>query len=174
MLPNWVRCYRGQVKPLPRLCPRVLRDALVIRSLRLGLEDGLRRRDENTLLLGSVPTNTRTLYTLTHAVGALIAIQTLDGVGSIFGIVPILVVKDRTPGTGRFMWLRDHLRPCWYRLPRAQQSVAWLIQHLGTSVLSGLVCCCSRCIALVRVPETLSELLRINSESETNPRRRKR
>ncbi|HTQ97991.1 MAG TPA: MFS transporter, partial [Candidatus Acidoferrum sp.] len=43
------------------------------------------------------------LYTLTHAVGALIAIQTLDGVANaIFGIVSILVIKDRTQGTGRF------------------------------------------------------------------------
>jgi MFS family permease len=36
-------------------------------------------------------------------VGALIAIQTLDGVANaIFGIVSILVIKDRTQGTGRF------------------------------------------------------------------------
>jgi MFS family permease len=43
------------------------------------------------------------LYTLTHAVWALIAIQTLDGVANaIFGIVSILVIKDRTKGTGRF------------------------------------------------------------------------
>lgn len=43
------------------------------------------------------------LYTLTHAVGALIAIQTLDGVANaIFGIVSILIIKDRTQGTGRF------------------------------------------------------------------------
>jgi MFS family permease len=43
------------------------------------------------------------LYTLTHATGALIAIQTLDGMANaIFGILSILVVKDRTQGTGRF------------------------------------------------------------------------
>lgn len=43
------------------------------------------------------------LYTLTHAVGALIAIQILDGVANaIFVIVSILVIKDRTQGTGRF------------------------------------------------------------------------
>jgi MFS family permease len=43
------------------------------------------------------------LYTLTHAAGALIAIQMLDGVANaIFGIVSVLVVKDRTQGTGRF------------------------------------------------------------------------
>jgi MFS family permease len=43
------------------------------------------------------------LYTLTHAVRALIAIQILDGVANaVFGIVSILVIKDRTSGTGRF------------------------------------------------------------------------
>ena len=43
------------------------------------------------------------LYTLTHAAGALIAIQILDGVANaIFGIVSVLVIKDRTQGTGRF------------------------------------------------------------------------
>jgi MFS family permease len=43
------------------------------------------------------------LYTLTHVPAALIAIQILDGVAnSIFIIVAILVIKDRTEGTGRF------------------------------------------------------------------------
>jgi MFS family permease len=43
------------------------------------------------------------LYTLTHSASALIAIQILDGVANaIFIIVSILVIKDRTQGTGRF------------------------------------------------------------------------
>jgi MFS family permease len=43
------------------------------------------------------------LYTLTHAVGFLVGIQVLDGVANaIFGIVSILIVRDRTEGTGRF------------------------------------------------------------------------
>ena len=43
------------------------------------------------------------LYTLTHVAGTLIAIQVLDGVANaIFGVVSILVIKDRTGGTGRF------------------------------------------------------------------------
>ncbi len=43
------------------------------------------------------------LYTLVHGVGALIAVQLLDGVANaIFGVVSILVVADRTRGTGRF------------------------------------------------------------------------
>jgi MFS family permease len=43
------------------------------------------------------------LYTLTHNAGSLIAIQVLDGVANaIFVVVSILVVADRTRGTGRF------------------------------------------------------------------------
>jgi MFS family permease len=43
------------------------------------------------------------LYTLTHQAGSLIAIQLLDGVANaIFVVVSILVVADRTRGTGRF------------------------------------------------------------------------
>jgi MFS family permease len=43
------------------------------------------------------------LYTVTHSPAPLIAIQALDGVANaIFGIVSILVIKDRTQGTGRF------------------------------------------------------------------------
>lgn len=43
------------------------------------------------------------LYTLTHWSAALVAIQVLDGVANaIFGVVAILVIADRTRGTGRF------------------------------------------------------------------------
>ena len=43
------------------------------------------------------------LYTLTAQPAALIAIQCLDGVANaIFGVVAVLVVADRTRGTGRF------------------------------------------------------------------------
>src|SRR6202012_2486953 len=43
------------------------------------------------------------LYTVFHAVSALLAVQILDGVAnSIFGVVSILVIADRTRATGRF------------------------------------------------------------------------
>lgn len=43
------------------------------------------------------------LYTLTQNTAALIAIQFLDGVANaIFGVVSVLVVADRTRGSGRF------------------------------------------------------------------------
>jgi MFS family permease len=50
------------------------------------------------------------LYTLTHNTGSLIAIQLLDGVANaIFGVVAILVVADRTRGTGRFNLVQGSL-----------------------------------------------------------------
>jgi MFS family permease len=43
------------------------------------------------------------LYTVVHGAPALIAVQVLDGVANaIFGVVAILVIADRTRGTGRF------------------------------------------------------------------------
>jgi len=43
------------------------------------------------------------LYTVFHAVAALLAVQILDGIAnSIFGVVSILVIADRTRGSGRF------------------------------------------------------------------------
>jgi MFS family permease len=43
------------------------------------------------------------LYTLVHPAVLLIAIQTLDGIANaVFVVVAILVIKDRTRGTGRF------------------------------------------------------------------------
>jgi len=43
------------------------------------------------------------LYTVFHAVPALLAVQMLDGVANaIFGVVSILVIADRTRGSGRF------------------------------------------------------------------------
>src|SRR6202042_3614241 len=50
------------------------------------------------------------LYTLTHNTESLIAIQILDGVANaIFGVVSILVVADRTEGTGRFNLMQGAL-----------------------------------------------------------------
>ncbi len=50
------------------------------------------------------------LYTLTHATAALISIQFLDGVANaVFGVVSILVVADRTRGTGRFNFAQGTL-----------------------------------------------------------------
>ena len=50
------------------------------------------------------------LYTLTHNTASLIAIQVFDGIANaIFGVVSILVIADRTEGTGRFNLLQGAL-----------------------------------------------------------------
>jgi predicted MFS family arabinose efflux permease len=63
------------------------------------------RRGRRPLLLigfGVLPVRAL-LYTLTHVPAALIAIQCLDGIANtIFGVVAVLVIADRTRGTGRF------------------------------------------------------------------------
>jgi MFS family permease len=63
------------------------------------------RRGRRPLLLigfGVLPVRA-VLYTLTHLPAVLIAIQCLDGIANtIFTVVAVLVIADRTRGTGRF------------------------------------------------------------------------
>jgi MFS family permease len=100
------------------------------------------------------------LYTLTHAVGALIAIQTLDGVANaIFGIVSILVIKDRTQGTGRFNVAAGSLATMVGIGAAASTTIGGaLIQHfgyrasfLGLAAIAGL----AFTLLWLAVPETL-------------------
>jgi MFS family permease len=113
------------------------------------------------------------LYTLTHAVGALIAIQTLDGVANaIFGIVSILVVKDRTQGTGRFNVAAGSLATMVGIGAAASTTIGGvLIQHLGyRASFLGLASIALLAFALLwfAVPETLSDTFaNATSESET-------
>src|SRR5882762_6182634 len=101
------------------------------------------------------------LYTLTHAAGALVAIQTLDGVANaIFGIVSILVVKDRTQGTGRFNVAAGSLATTVGIGAAASTTFGGvLIQHLGyRASFLGLAGIGLVAFALLwfAVPETLS------------------
>src|SRR5467141_2739698 len=100
------------------------------------------------------------LYTLTHAAGALIAIQTLDGIANaIFGIVSILVVKDRTQGTGRFNIAVGSLATMVGIGAAASTTFGGvLIQHLGyRASFLGLAGIASLAFTLLwfAVPETL-------------------
>ena len=102
------------------------------------------------------------LYTLTHAVGALIAIQTLDGVANaIFGIVSILVVKDRTQGTGRFNVAAGSLATMVGIGAAVSTTIGGiLIQHLGyRASFLGLAGIALLAFALLwfAIPETLSD-----------------
>jgi len=102
------------------------------------------------------------LYTLTHGAGALIAIQTLDGVANaIFGIVSILVVKDRTQGTGRFNVAAGSLATMVGIGAAASTTIGGvLIQRLGyRASFLGLAGIALLAFALLwfAIPETLSD-----------------
>jgi len=83
------------------------------------------------------------LYTLTHAAGALIAISMLDGWRSHIRIVSILVVKDRTQGTGRFNIAAGACDRVASEPPRAQRSWGFdsASRYQDLSGLSGSLCC---------------------------------
>jgi MFS family permease len=89
--------------PLMSACIIVTQLVIAVTAAWIGRRAAAKGR-KSLLLLGFAVLPIRgVLCTLTHAAGALIAIQILDGVASaIFGIVAILVVKDRTQGTGCF------------------------------------------------------------------------
>ncbi len=89
--------------PFMSACIIVTQLVVAILAVWIGIWAGTKGRKPLLLVGFGVLPLRGVLYTLTHATVALIAIQTLDGVANaIFGIVSILVVKDRTEGTGRF------------------------------------------------------------------------
>jgi MFS family permease len=84
-------------------CVIVTQIVITLSAVWIGQRAATRGRKPLLLLGFGVLPIRGVLYTLTHVAGALIAIQVLDGIANaIFGIVAILVVKDRTRGTGRF------------------------------------------------------------------------
>ena len=100
------------------------------------------------------------LYTLFHAVPALLAVQALDGVAnSIFGVVSILVIADWTQGSGRFNLAQGALATA-VGLGAAFSNVfgGVLMERAGyrTSFLAlGAVACFATLLFLIAVPETL-------------------
>lgn len=100
------------------------------------------------------------LYTLTQATSALIAIQVLDGVANaIFGVVSILVIADRTHGTGRFNLAAGVLATMVGIGAAVSNTVGGqLIQHRGyTASFLGLaaIAVVAFLLLLFAVPETL-------------------
>jgi predicted MFS family arabinose efflux permease len=97
---------KGKAKeagPFMSACVLVTQLVVTLSAAWIGREAA--RRGRKPLLLvgfGVLPVRA-VLYTFARAATALIAIQILDGAANaIFGIVSILVIKDRTEGSGRF------------------------------------------------------------------------
>jgi predicted phosphodiesterase len=101
------------------------------------------------------------LYTLTHNIGGLIAIQLLDGVANaIFGVVSILVVADRARATGRFNLVQGSLATA-AGLGAALSTTfgGKLIQHFSyrISFLSlGVIAAIAFVLLWTAIPETLT------------------
>lgn len=89
--------------PFMSACVIVTQLVITVSAAWIGKRAGMKGR-KGLLFLGFGVLPIRgVLYTLTHFVPALIAIQLLDGVANaIFGVVSMLIVLDRTRGTGRF------------------------------------------------------------------------
>jgi MFS family permease len=100
------------------------------------------------------------LYTVASGVIPLIAIQILDGVANaIFGVVSILVIADRTEGTGRFNLMQGALATVVGIGAALSTTVGGtLIQHAGYPVsflgLAGIAAVATG-LLWVAVPETL-------------------
>jgi MFS family permease len=99
------------------------------------------------------------LYTVVHGVGALIAVQLLDGVANaIFGVVSILVVADRTRGTGRFNLAQGAVATA-VALGAALSTTigGWLMEHSGADVsfwILGALALLAFALLLFGIPET--------------------
>jgi MFS family permease len=88
--------------PFMSACIIVTQLVIAVSAAWIGTRAGKGRKPLLLLGFGVLPIR-GVLYTLTHVPAALIGIQFLDGVANaVFVIVSILVIKDRTEGTGRF------------------------------------------------------------------------
>jgi MFS family permease len=102
------------------------------------------------------------LYTVFHAVAALLAVQILDGIAnSIFGVVSILVIADRTRGTGRFNLAQGALATA-VGLGAALSNTfgGTLMEKSGYRIsflALGAVACLATLLLLFAVPETSPE-----------------
>lgn len=94
---------RASAAPFMAVCIVVTQVVIMLSAAAIGRYANLRGRKPLLLLGFAVLPIRAVLYTLTHNTSGLIAIQLLDGVANaIFGVVSILVVADRTRGSGRF------------------------------------------------------------------------
>jgi MFS family permease len=147
--------------PFMSACIIVTQLIITVSAAWIGNEALVRGRKPLLLLGFGVLPIRGVLYTLTHAVWALIAIQTLDGVANaIFGIVSILVIKDRTMGTGRFNLAAGSLASMVGIGAATSTTIGgMLIQHFSyrASFLSlAAIALLAFCVLWLAIPETLS------------------
>jgi MFS family permease len=159
--------------PFMSACIIVTQLVIALSAAWIGSRAGSKGRKPLLLLGFGVLPIRGVLYTLTHVTGALIAIQTLDGVANaVFGIVSILVIKDRTEGTGRFNLAAGTLATMVGIGAALSTTVGGvLIQHIGYQAsFLGLAAIALIAFVLLwlAVPETLSQGSSATATESTN------
>jgi len=153
---------QGTAAPFMSACIIVTQVVIMLSASAIGRFANLRGRKPLLLLgFGVLPVRAL-LYTLTHNTESLIAIQMLDGVANaIFVVVSILVVADRTRGTGRFNLVQGSLATA-VGVGAALSNIfgGELIQHSSyrISFLSlGAIAALAFALLWIAIPETLPE-----------------
>jgi predicted MFS family arabinose efflux permease len=101
---------KASVAPLMSACILVTQAVITCSAAAIGRFANAHGRKPLLLVGFGVLPLRAVLYTLTHNTASLIAIQVFDGIANaIFGVVAILVVADRTKGTGRFNLMQGAL-----------------------------------------------------------------
>jgi len=156
--------------PLMSACIIVTQVVIAISAAWLGRQASTKGRKPLLLYgFGVLPVR-GVLYTLVDPAVLLIAIQTLDGIANaIFVVVAILVVKDRTRGTGRFNLAAGALATTvGVGAALSNTMGGLLIQRLGYRAsflgLAG-VAVVAFCLLCFAVPETLPKRAEIAAQT---------
>ncbi len=147
--------------PFMSACVIVTQVVIMSSALFVGRYANLHGRKPLLLLGFAVLPIRALLYTIIHNTAGLIAVQVLDGIANtIFGVVSVFVVADRTRGTGHFNLVQGMLATA-VGLGAALSTTlgGFLIQH-GSYRLSfltlGGIALAAFCLVFFGVPETVS------------------
>lgn len=108
------------------------------------------------------------LYTVVHQKAGLVSVQLLDGVANaIFGVVSILVIADRTHGTGRFNLVAGALATAVGLGAALSTTFGGKLIQYGSYTTSFLALGAVAALALVLLWSTMPETLTKESQSAT-------
>lgn len=162
----------GTAAPFMSACIIVTQVVIMCSAVWIGRAANRRGRKPLLLLGFAVLPLRAVLYTLTHNTGSLIAIQFLDGVANaVFGVVSVLVVADRTRGSGRFNLVQGALATAVGMGAALSNTFGGkLVQYYGfsTSFLGlGAVAAFALVVLWLGVPETLNAVPTQSSTPKT-------
>ncbi len=152
---------KSSAAPFMSACIIVTQVVIMCSATAIGRRANVHGRKPLLLLGFAVLPIRAVLYTSIHNTAGLVAVQFLDGVANaIFGVVSVLVVADRTEGTGRFNLVQGGLATAVGLGAALSTSFGGkLIQHFSFSIsflALGAVAAIAPTILWFGVPETLS------------------